>query len=137
MARSKLSEKVVTAGHTTMVEGLREFLGGLSKWPEIDRIHVRALKAGKSHGGGRGKQTQLDRSKKHGHAPVQQRRSVGHRSGFTFRATGWSRVRGSDIVDGIACQAVHGSVRQLIILQGSSLQAIKARLESAGYGAEW
>lgn len=99
--------KIVTAGHGTFIEGLKDFMNELETWPDITHIRVGRIK---SDGRGSGQ-------------------------GFTFRATRYA-VAGIKTT-GINCNASYGRSHQLVVLFGLDLEKLKQRLDDEGYGGNW
>lgn len=99
--------KIVDAGHTTTVKGLKKFLNMVQEWPEIKKIYIGEF----SNASGRG------------------------RGGFHFTATRWSQF--GSIVDGVKCTAHSGRCAQNVYLCGPDPGAIKARLVKAGHCGNW
>lgn len=105
--------KVVTAGHTTRVEGMNRFLDYIEDWPQIKSIRLGRIDFKKSGNYGQAKGG----------------------GGFSFRATRLAMA--GPIVTGILCRAVNGTCVQLIVLTSDDLDALKSRLQAEGFGANW
>ncbi len=127
--------KIVTAGHSTRVEGLNKFLDYLEAWPEIKSIRIGPIQVKKTVGR-KSNKLKTDRSRENGLRAVHggRRRSKGG-GGFAFKATR-PAVAGLRIT-GINCQASYGKTVQQIVLTGDNLDALKARLHAEGFGATW
>lgn len=113
--------KVITAGHTTMIEGLAKFLPVIEAWDEIETIRV-------------GHITNAGRSSKIHHSAYLVRGKEwvkGTGGGFRFRVTRWAK-KGS-IITGIRCYANNGKSSQEVYLTSKDYRALRARLVSAGY----
>jgi hypothetical protein len=134
--------KLVTAGHSTRVEGFDNFCKDvLDKWPEVTQIRVGTL--GRRNVVGRKskrpKATIVGESRS-GNVIISRPTTQGHKraqggGGFSFRATRWAMI--GTRITGIKCDAKNGSVTQEVVLYGEDLTALKHRLNREGYGATW
>lgn len=113
--------KLVTAGHTTFVDCLRQFLIPLEDWPEIHTIRVGRLVNARVR----------TRRKQYQVVGIVRRRSVGLGGGFSFRVGSWARV--GEMVTGIRCKATYGRTIQEVILTSHDYSALWARLRQEGY----
>lgn len=126
--------KVVSAGHSTRVEGLNRFLSYLEKWPEIKSIRLGRI-SGKNAVGRKASKLKTDSSAANGLRAVGGYKRAKGGGGFSFKATRPAMV-GSRIT-GINCQASYGNFVQLVVLTGDDLNALKSRLHAEGFGANW
>ena len=120
MSGNRRRGKIVTAGHSTMVEGLAKFLPTLEAWDEIETIRV-------------GHISNAGRSPKPSHSsPVRDKeRSRGAGGGFSFRITRWAQV--GTIITGIKGVAAYGKTAQEVYLTSTNYPALRARLVREGY----
>jgi|GEM_PF-2273933 len=129
--------KVVTAGHSTRVEGLDKFIDDvLDKWPEVTQIRLGRLRY-RSTVGRRTSQMKVVGTSPEGRTQVasQVTKIAPGGGGFKFRATRWALV--GTTITGIRCLARNGSAAQEIVLVGDNLERLKSRLKEEGYGATW
>ena len=126
--------KVVTAGHSTRVDGLTEFIQRLEQWPEITSIRLGSISHKKTVGR-KSKKLKTDASSNNGLRGSQGHKRAKGGGGFSFRATRPAMV-GSHVT-GINCHASYGTFVQLVVLAGDDLTALKSRLQAEGFGAEW
>lgn len=98
--------KLVDGGHSTTLRGLKEFLKRFNTWDEVDLI-VLGRVANRKVGGG----------------------------DLSFRATRWALAGGSQ-PSGILCTAARGPMVQTVILTSHNPEALRQRLQAAGY-ANW
>ena len=123
--------KIVTAGHTTRVEGLDKLLAQLEQWPEITSIRIGQIRNRNKIGRGSKKLVQTSE----GFQPKQERKRPKSGGGFNFRATRWAVSNGR--VTGIHCNATYGRGIQEVVLTTRDYPALKARLHLEGFGADW
>lgn len=95
--------KRILGRHSTMIEGLHEFLQRLEAWPEVRSVRVRHFT---------------------------KTRSAGRSGGLTFRATRWEYI--GPVKIGIRCIATHGSTNQIVILTSDTLKKLHERLKEEG-----
>lgn len=126
--------KIVSGGHSTMVEGLGKFLETIEQWPEISSIRLGPIER-KNPVGRKSKRMRTDASSVNGLRAVQDHKRAKGGGGFSFRATRPAMV--GTRVTGINCHATNGTLVQLVVLTGNDLSALKSRLHAAGYGAQW
>lgn len=126
--------KVVSAGHSTRVEGLNRFLSYLEKWPEITYIRLGRIEI-KNPVGRKTKRLKTDPSRENGLRAVHNPKRAKGGGGFSFKATRLAMV--GSRTTGINCQASNGTVVQHVVLTGSDLNALKSRLHAEGFGANW
>ncbi len=120
-SHSRRQGKRVTAGHTSLIEGLDRFLRILEDWPEITTIRIGKITI--SHTVGR---------KHNKPSPIRQPpRSIGLGGGFNFKATRWAMA--SNRITGILCRASYGRAYQEVILTSDDYRALRARLVKEGY----
>jgi hypothetical protein len=98
--------KIVDGGHSTHLQGLKTFLKRFDDWDEIDLIVLGRVASRKSGGGD-----------------------------LKLRATRWALV-GSGTPTGIKCEATRGTMVQTVILLSADPEALRQRLQIAGY-ANW
>ena len=98
--------KLIDGGHSTNLQGLKTFLKRFDTWDEIDLIILGRVTNRKSGGGD-----------------------------LTFQATRWA-LAGIGVPSGIKCLAARGAMAQDIILTSSDPEALRQRLQLAGY-ARW
>lgn len=98
--------KLIDGGHSTTLQGLKTFLKRFEAWDEIDLI-VLGRVAHRKVGGG----------------------------DLSFRATRWA-LAGNGRPTGILCTAARGPMIQAVILSSHDPEALRQRLQSAGY-ANW
>ena len=133
--------KIVTAGHSTTIEGLLDFCKELEQWPEISSIRIGRL----SHRNRRGRTSNSLKIDSPEIDPVtsqprhllprvtttrSHKRAAGG-GGFNFQAK--RDARAGDIITGIKCDAVCGTRMQEVVLCGSDLKALWRRLAAEGY----
>jgi hypothetical protein len=126
--------KVVSAGHSTRIEGLNEFLRYLEQWPEIATIRLGHIEHRKTVGR-KSNKLKIDASSESGLRVAQGHKRAKGGGGFTFRATR-PAVVGSRVT-GINCHASYGTNVQLVVLTSTDLDALKSRLEAEGFGGKW
>jgi hypothetical protein len=130
--------KVVTAGHSTRIEGLDKFLKGIEDWPEITTIRIGHIKVRNTIGRG-GKKLRIKKSTDTLGLPTstvepqQTRKRAKGGGGFSFRATRWA-VNGSGMHTGIHCNASYGRIMQEVVLTSDDYDALRARLKKEGLG---
>lgn len=90
--------KIVTGGHSSIIEGLADYLKELERWPEISSIRLGRIQHTPAKAGG----------------------------GFNFRVNRWARI--GPRVTGIKCTAMFGGSTQDVVLMGEDLEALKKRL---------
>ena len=101
------SGKITHGGHSSIIEGLSEFLVGLEKWDEIDMIRLGRIQHTPSKAGG----------------------------GFGFRASRWAKI--GQRTTGIKCTATYGGSTQEVVLMGDDLEKLRQRLQNEELGGEW
>lgn len=95
--------KLVDGGHSTNVQGVKQFLKRFEDWDEIDHIVLGRIGRRKVGGGD-----------------------------LQFRATRWALV-GGGVPSGIKCEAARGPMVQTVILISGDPEALRQRLVAAGY----
>ena len=95
--------KLVTGGHSTVLQGLKTFLKKFDSWDEVSLVVL---------------------------GPVAQRRVGG--GDLRFRATRWA-LAGGNVPSGIKCDAARGNMTQVVILVSNDPEALRKRLKAAGY----
>jgi hypothetical protein len=95
--------KRILGRHSTLIEGLDEFLSQLETWPEVRSVHVRHFT---------------------------KTRNAGRSGGLTFRATRWEFIGPMKL--GIRCIATYGSTNQIVTLKSDDLQKLYERLAEEG-----
>lgn len=135
--------KIVTAGHSTRVEGLNRFLAQIETWPEITTIRIGQIRVRNAIGRSNKKmvaKTATDEITGFQY-PVfdqkQARKRAKSGGGFQFRATRWAVNNTNGQPTGIHCNASYGRSMQEVVLTSNNLSALKARLQQEGYGADW
>lgn len=98
--------KLIDGGHSTVLQGLKLFLKRFDAWDEIDLI-VLGRVAHRKVGGG----------------------------DLSLRATRWA-LAGRGDPSGIMCMAARGPMVQSVILLSNDPEALRKRLQAAGY-ANW
>lgn len=131
---TKRSGKIVPSGHSTRVEGLNKFLQVLEQWPEITTIRIGPIEQ-RNVVGRKSKRIKTDPSSENGLRVAQVHKRAKGGGGFSFKATRPAMI-GSK-VNGIKCDASHGTHTQLVVLCSTDIEALKLRLRSEGYGANW
>lgn len=126
--------KVVSGGHSTLVEGLSALLRRLEQWPEITSIRLGPINHSNPVGR-KSKRLKPGSSNEGGLRPVQGHKRAKGGGGFNFKATRLAMV--GQRVTGILCHASHGTCTQLVVLCGGDLGALKSRLHAEGFGANW
>ena len=126
--------KIVSGGHTTMVEGLKDFLRILEKWSEITSIRLGRIEQ-RNTIGRKSKRLKPDRASESGLRVKQQHKRAKGGGGFSFRATRMSLI-GTRVV-GIHCYARHCTHTQTVVLTSDNLDGLKLRLCAEGFGANW
>jgi hypothetical protein len=126
--------KVVTAGHSTRVEGLARLIATIESWPEITTIRIGQIQR-RNAVGRKSKRLKQNSGTTPGFSAVQGHKRARGGGGFSFRATRPAIV--GSVTTGIKCDAAYGTEVQEVILCGDDLDALKRRLHSEGYGAEW
>ena len=98
--------KLVDGEHSTTLQGLKTFLKRFDAWDEVDLIVLGRLGHRKVGGGD-----------------------------LSFRATRWA-LAGGGIPSGIMCVAARGPMIQNVVLISPDPEALRKRLQAAGY-ANW
>jgi hypothetical protein len=106
MSNKNRHGKLVDGGHSTVLQGLKTFLKRFEDWDEIQLIVLGRVTHRKTGGGD-----------------------------LKFRATRWALV-GGGIPGGIKCEAARGAMIQDVILISPDPEALRQRLQVAGY-ANW
>lgn len=127
--RNRRQGKLVTAGHSTTVEGLTEFCKELETWPEITSIRLGRLST-RNTVGRRSKKLRTEPTDNGFDGVHSVKRSHGG-GGFSFRAQRDAVV--GTVVTGIKCDATYGSTVQEVVLCGDDLHALWRRLAKEGY----
>ncbi len=121
--------KIVTAGHSSRVEGLTEFCKKLETWPEITSIRLGRISV-RNTVGRRSKKLRTTAGEG-GFSSVNSIKRRRGGGGFSFRAK--RDAVAHSVVTGIKCDASNGSVTQEVILCGDDLKALWRRLADEGY----
>lgn len=121
--------KIVTAGHTTKVEGLEALCDELAKWPEISTIRLGCIQT-RNRVGRRSKKLKIDPDTDSGINTVHSIKRAHGGGGFEFKAHR-DAVVGS-IITGIKCSANNGTNTQEVVLTGSDRSAIWRKLLAHG-----
>lgn len=121
--------KIVTAGHSTKIEGLAAFCKKLESWPEVSSIRLGRISI-RNTIGRRSKRLRTEPST-NGFETVQGVKRNQGGGGFSFRAQR-DAVVGS-VVTGIKCNASYSTSIQEVVLCGSDLHALWRRLKQEGY----
>lgn len=98
--------KLIDGGHSTTLQGLKTYLKRFDTWDEVDLIILGRVAPRKAGGGD-----------------------------LSFRATRWA-LAGGNVTSGVKCQAARGAMTQDVILTSRDPEALKQRLQRAGY-AHW
>lgn len=95
--------KLVDGGHSTSVQGLKEFLHRFDSWDEVEHIIL---------------------------GPIAHRKVGG--GDLRFRATRWA-LAGGGVASGIKCEGARGPMVQTVILTSTQPEALREKLKAAGY----
>jgi len=133
--------KIVTAGHSTRVEGLNKLLKQLQNWDEITTIRLGAIQV-RNKVGRSSKKMVVKSSTDAIEMPVstiepkQERKRAHGGGGFDFRATRWA-VNSGGMHTGIKCNASYGRATQEVVLTSYDYPALLARLAREGFDSRW
>lgn len=95
--------KITDGGHSTVLQGLKVFLKQFETWDEVDTVILGQVYHRKIGGGD-----------------------------LRFRGTRWA-LAGGNVPNGIKCEASRGKMTQVVILTSKDLEALRQRLQRAGY----
>lgn len=95
--------KLVDGGHSTHLQGLRQYLKRFEGWEEIELILL---------------------------GPIVRRKVGG--GDLKFRATRWA-LAGGGVPSGVKCEAARGTMVQSVVLISRDPEALRKRLQLAGY----
>lgn len=95
--------KLVDGGHSLTLQGLKSFLKRFDDWDEVKYVILGRVGSRRIGGGS-----------------------------LKFRATRYALVGGT-VPSGVKCEAVRGAMVQDVILTSDNPEALKQRLQAAGY----
>lgn len=95
--------KLVDGGHSTHLQGLKQFLKRFESWDEVQLIVLGRIAHRKTGGGD-----------------------------LKFRGTRWA-LAGGGLPGGVKCEATRGAMLQDVILISRDPEALRKRLQAGGY----